>query len=193
MQAVPPTYHQCIKFPHNGVEITILGDANPFAYCHNVNHQPKIIVPNNREAIPSTSYVILASLSSSNTNIPKQEKLKMKMAKEGLGEYNLNQLFCVGQLPTSPRTHGKPLRLLQTPLVKPTCTLTPFILGKSQEEETRDEDLVEWIYKDSITMKIPQAKLPTDQYGKGLLIMKRMGYDSQSALGTYKQGRHESL
>lgn len=69
----------------------------------------------------------------------------------------------------------------------------PFILGKSQEEETRDEDLAEWIYKDLITIEIPQAKLPTDQYGKGLLIMQRMGYDGQSALGPCKQGRHEPL
>lgn len=94
---------------------------------------------------------------------------------------------------TSPRTHGKPQRLLQTPLVKSACTLTPFILRKSQEEETRDEDLAEWIYKDPITMDIPKAKLPTDQYGKGLLIMQRMGYDGQSALGSCKQRRHEPL
>lgn len=117
----------------------------------------------------------------------------MKIAKEGLGEYNLSQCFCVGQMPTYPRTHGKPQQLLQMPLDKPACTLMPFILGKSQEEETRDEDLVEWIYKDPITTNILQAKLPTDQYGKGLLIMQRMCYDHQSALGPCKQGQHEPL
>ncbi|GLJ53608.1 hypothetical protein SUGI_1143590 [Cryptomeria japonica] len=193
MQAVPSTYHQCIKFPHNGVEITILGDANPFAYCHNISHQLEITVPNNREAISSTSYISPASLASSNTTIPKQEKLKMKIAEEGPGEYNLSQLFCVGQIPTSPRTHGKPQQLLQQPLIMPACALMPFILGKSEEEETQDEDLAKWIYKDPITTDIPQFKLPTDQYGKGLLIMQRMGYDGQSALGYYKQGRHEPL
>lgn len=52
----------------------------------------------------------------------------MKMAEEGPGEYNLSQLFCVGQLPTSLRTHGKYQRLLQMPLVKLVCTLMPFIL-----------------------------------------------------------------
>lgn len=81
----------------------------------------------------------------------------MKIAEEGPDKYNLSQLFCVGQMPTSPRTHGKPQQLIQAPLVKPACTLMPFILGKSQEEETRDEDLTEWIYKDPITMNIPQA------------------------------------
>ncbi|GLJ46599.1 hypothetical protein SUGI_0981920 [Cryptomeria japonica] len=170
MQTIPSTYHECIKFPHNGVEITILGDANPFAYCNNINHRPEITVPNNKEVIPSTSYVSPASLSISITPIPKKEKLKMKMAEEGPGEYNLSQLFCVGKLPTSPRTYGKPQRLLQPPLVKPACTLAPFILGKSQEEETRDEDLVEWIYKDPIK-DISRAKLPTDKYGNSLIIM----------------------
>lgn len=143
MQAIPSTYHQCIKFPHNGVEITILGDANPFAYCHNISHQPEITVPNNREAISSTSYISPASLASLNTTIPKQEKLKIKIAEEGPGEYNLSQLFCVGQTPTSPRTHGKPQQVLQQPLNMPACSLMPFILGKSQEEETQDEDLVD--------------------------------------------------
>lgn len=47
----------------------------------------------------------------------------MKMAEEGPGEYNLSQLFCVGQLVTSPRTHGKPQKLLQPPLAKQACTL----------------------------------------------------------------------
>lgn len=96
MQVIPSTYHQCIKFPYNGVEITILSDANPFAYCNNIHHQPKIIVPNNREAIPSSSYVNTASLSRLTTPTPNQEKLKKKMAEEGLDEYNLSQLFCVG-------------------------------------------------------------------------------------------------
>lgn len=120
--------------------------------------------------------------------MPKHEKLKMKMAEEGPREYNLSQLFCVGQLSTSPRTHGKPQKLLQTPLAKRTCTLAQFIPGKSQEEETRDEDLTEWIYKDPINNEISNAKLPTDKYGKGLTIMQRMGYDGHSALGHYKQG-----
>ncbi|MGI4370209.1 hypothetical protein ACR2V4_26810, partial [Klebsiella pneumoniae] len=53
--------------------------------------------------------------------------------------------------------------------------------------------LAEWIYKDPITTDIPPVKLPMDLYGKGLLIMQRMGYDGQSALGYCKQGRHEPL
>ena len=30
MQVVSSTFHQCLKFPHNGQEITIKGVPNPF-------------------------------------------------------------------------------------------------------------------------------------------------------------------
>ncbi|GLJ59482.1 hypothetical protein SUGI_1510350 [Cryptomeria japonica] len=30
MSAIPSTYHRCIKFPHNGVEVTVKADPNPF-------------------------------------------------------------------------------------------------------------------------------------------------------------------
>ena len=33
LKAVPSTYHQCLKFPHQGREITILGDPTPFEFC----------------------------------------------------------------------------------------------------------------------------------------------------------------
>ncbi|GLJ04943.1 hypothetical protein SUGI_0007520, partial [Cryptomeria japonica] len=36
MSVVPSTYHRCIKFPHNGVEVTIKADPNPFIYCNNL-------------------------------------------------------------------------------------------------------------------------------------------------------------
>ena len=49
MKAIPSTYHQCIKFLHNGTEITIHADPKPFAYCNVVeasytNHCPRIKV-----------------------------------------------------------------------------------------------------------------------------------------------------
>jgi len=33
MQAVPSTYHQCLKFPFQGMEVTIQVDPQPFEYC----------------------------------------------------------------------------------------------------------------------------------------------------------------
>jgi len=34
LRAVPSTYHQCLKFPHKGVEVTIQANPNPFEFCH---------------------------------------------------------------------------------------------------------------------------------------------------------------
>lgn len=46
MRAVPSTYHQCIKFPHNGVEVTILTNVN---YSCNMVKQTNSMVPPNKE------------------------------------------------------------------------------------------------------------------------------------------------
>ena len=46
MQAVPYTYHQCVKFPHNGVEICIPGDSS--LSVNNISAGTH--VPLNREA-----------------------------------------------------------------------------------------------------------------------------------------------
>lgn len=71
MEAVPSTYHQCIKFPHSRVEITILGDSNPFAFCNNISHHLDIMVPSNKEATVSSSYVHPNSLTSTPIPTPK--------------------------------------------------------------------------------------------------------------------------
>jgi len=33
IQYVPSTFHQCIKFPYASIEVTVLGDPQPFQYC----------------------------------------------------------------------------------------------------------------------------------------------------------------
>lgn len=56
MKAVPSTYHQCLKYPYNGTEITIPGDPNPFQFCATLKDSPQQQVLVNREA-HSHSYV----------------------------------------------------------------------------------------------------------------------------------------
>lgn len=46
IQVVPSTYHQCLKFPHNGVEVTIpIETTYP---CNNIK-QIESMVPHNKE------------------------------------------------------------------------------------------------------------------------------------------------
>lgn len=57
MQAVPSTYHQCIKFPHMGEEITIGGDSNPFQYCSTLKPLHGLFIPHNSEGIVSNTTI----------------------------------------------------------------------------------------------------------------------------------------
>ena len=45
LKAVPSTYHQCLKFPHQGREITIPGDSNPFEFCRRLEGAPANFCP----------------------------------------------------------------------------------------------------------------------------------------------------
>lgn len=60
-----------------------------------------------------------------------------------------------------------------------------------------EEDLLRWLYKDEDTEKEqivePKVKILADQYGKGLQIMKRYGYDGHSPFGLHKQGILEPI
>lgn len=55
MRVVPSTYHQCLNFPYNSLEITIPGDPDPFQYCSNLRETIEHQVPINQEASSSTS------------------------------------------------------------------------------------------------------------------------------------------
>ena len=59
MKVVPSTYHQCLKFSYNNVEVTILGDPDPFQFCANLRDATTYQVPANNEAqlIDSSKYV----------------------------------------------------------------------------------------------------------------------------------------
>lgn len=60
LKFVALTYHQCVKFPFEGREITIHGDPEPFYYYKNLEEKFYKIpqIPKNDEGpIPSTSFV----------------------------------------------------------------------------------------------------------------------------------------
>lgn len=55
MQAVPSTYHQCVKFPHNGQEVTIVTDSSQ--YCNNLKLTQDARVQHNRESVYPTKEI----------------------------------------------------------------------------------------------------------------------------------------
>ncbi len=105
MKVVPSTYHQCIKFPHQGTKVTIHVNPEPFAYYNAVeasytNHCPWIDIG---RAIANSSHTcndietILASTLST-----------IRINNKGCGEYSLSDAFVVGAIPLDPHTHGRP-------------------------------------------------------------------------------------
>ncbi|GLJ22222.1 hypothetical protein SUGI_0417710 [Cryptomeria japonica] len=102
MRLVTSTYHQYIKFPHNGVEVTVKADPNPFIYCNNLQPRLEITIPVNREVVPSSTYVDLESLKAS-TSKQAEIKEKFKIKDMGCGEY----IFHVDQVPLPPKTFSQ--------------------------------------------------------------------------------------
>ena len=71
MQAVPSTYHQCLKFPVNGQEVTITADYNDTQACHTLKTSQDTFIPNNREVGTSDSEQQQSFISKW---LPKQQK-----------------------------------------------------------------------------------------------------------------------
>lgn len=101
LQAVPSTYHQCLKFPFNSREITIKCDRQPFSYCKLLEGKHSYHYLLNKPAPPPPSDTSkLASTSS-------QEKPKVKIVDSDYGEYKLEDVLHVGKFPLSPKSFSK--------------------------------------------------------------------------------------
>jgi len=135
LKVVPSTYHQCIKFPHEGQEITIQGDPNPYQYYNSIQPRPEVVIPNNHASASSSSQVDSATLASSSR--ASQPKLQLK--DKGLGEYAISQSLCLAQLPLSPRSYKRPI--LKAPKEERT-TKGPFVKWGSLEDESDEKDIL---------------------------------------------------
>lgn len=181
MRAVPSTYHQCIKFPHNGVEITVNGDPNPFIYCNNLRPKTKTIISSNREVVPSSAYIDPESLKPSTS---KQGELKGKFQGKGMGEYTLNQTMYLQQDMSSPKEYGKPHTNKQVSII--ILKWDPTIFQRWGELE--EEDLYKMLYKDLENDTQDHISISCEKYGKGFKILQKFGYDGKSPLGLRKEG-----
>ena len=130
LKVVPSTYHQWLKFHSQGREVTILGDPNPFEFCKILEGVPANFCPISEfakvipkpltiEEPPSTIVPEIANEDSNsrkgkekveNTEVSTTAK-KVTFADLGLGEYKFENALCVGELPLSPHSFGKPSQL----------------------------------------------------------------------------------
>ncbi|WP_044908681.1 retropepsin-like aspartic protease, partial [[Clostridium] innocuum] len=106
IKAVPSTYHQCIKFPHQGTEVTIHADPNPFAYCRAIEAS----FPHSTHCPGTDIGTSIASSSRSHCDpetILSSTLSSVKINNQGCGEYSLSDAFAVGALPRDPHTQGR--------------------------------------------------------------------------------------
>ena len=89
MQAVPSTYHQCVKFLHNRTEVIIPGDNS---ISINTLIVAKMFIPHNKPAHDPHKSLVAA-------------EQKLKMLSIGMGEYTLDS---IATMPVSPKSYGNP-------------------------------------------------------------------------------------
>lgn len=140
MKAVPSAYHQCLRYPYNGMEVTILGDPNPFQYCTNLREISKQQVPINSEASSTSSSKYVDPMTLLNR--------KFKVEDRGCGEYIVTQTFHIGNLPP-PTSYRRPRPLEKEPKAVIQCQPpTTFSKWGDISKETIEENVSDWIYKD---------------------------------------------
>lgn len=115
MQNIPSTYYQCLKFPHNGIKVTIHVDPHSFEYCHALeasflhSHQclRKDIVPSN-EILSSYINPNKLSYPSNPSTLLEFTFSKVKINDKGCGEYQITNTLNMGSIPLTPHAFKKP-------------------------------------------------------------------------------------
>lgn len=196
MKAIPSTYHQCLKFPYNGIEITIDEDHDPFQYSTNLHGIPQRQVFFYQEASSSNSsqYIDTSTISKTSTSKLPPSTPKVEIQDKGCGEYHMKASYCVSQL-VPLTSYNLPIvdrrQLMVTIHVPPTMTFTKW--WKPSKEDINEEDVTSWLYKEDNEETPPPTQIPKEQYGKGFKIMQDKGYNGHSGLGLHQNGRTKPI
>ena len=121
LEAVPSTYHRCLKFPYQGREVKIPRDPTPFEFCRRLEGTPANLCPISEFAtiihkpltIQEPPSTIVLEIANEHPNSHKgKEKVedtkvsttgkKVTFAYLGLGEYKFENALCVGENYHSP-------------------------------------------------------------------------------------------
>ena len=147
MCTVSSTYHQCVKFPFHGSEVTILATTS---YTCNMLKAMENFVPKNRE---STEY---------HENKLKEIEQSLKLTKTGMGTYQIAPVLSLTALPESPRHYGRPSEekkpSLQTPQTKYNGTFVAADVPLEDESENRA--IAAWIYRERMLEFFGEKNIP---------------------------------
>lgn len=109
-QVVPSTYHQCLKFPYNEVEVSVPADTT--YTCNSLKQCVDTLVPHNRAA---------STIESLETLMKDLEK-KLKIIGTSMDGYKIEPVLSLMSRPPSPRQSRKPSEAM-----KPQTSITNVI------------------------------------------------------------------
>ena len=165
MHVVPSTYHQCIKFPFHGYEVTI---PTSTSYTYNMLEVAKKFVPTNRESFDYHDKKM------------KQIEQSLQLKEIGMGEYHIEPVLSLTSLLESPNHYMRPFEakrpFVLTPQTKYNGNFVKAIVPLKEKSENRV--ISAWLYKEDTPIDlIEQAcEITPEKYSLGLKLMKCFGY-----------------
>lgn len=184
MKVVPSTYHQCLKFPYNGVTVSIPTDTS--YTCNALTQGVDAFVPNNRAASVAK---ILESLL-------KDLEKKLRITNTRMDGYKIEPILSLTSRPPSPRQSGKPSKGMrpQTSTPKVIYDGTFIQSSTSLASEIEGDDVLKSFFKeDSADKEIRHCEISPTQYGLGYKMLQHMGYSGTGPLGKYQKGIVEPI
>ena len=175
MQAVPSTYHQCIKFPFNGIEIVVPSDNS---MSINTLSATETLVPHNHSSHePTPSFIDCEQ--------------NLKMMSLGMGEYTLDS---ISALPVSPRSYGKP-STTKKPFSSAMILFGTFMQSSVPLEAEKEEQAIkDQIYREEEDVEvIVTTPISPKRYGKGYKFLTKMAYQGHGSLIGHKNALVEPL
>jgi hypothetical protein len=195
MQAVPSTYHQCIKFPYHGAEITIRADPKPFEYCNAL--ETSFPHSTHCPGIDIGSSIASSSRSHSDPETILSSTLStVKINNNGCGEYTLSDAFAVGALPIDPHTQGRQPNSIKTESGT-TKTLqfgpTTFVSQGTSVGQEMEPNINQWIYKDPSSQDTSRLDYFKNKYPTThKLVTEKWNYQG-GGLGYEEQGMKDPI
>lgn len=114
-----------------------------------------------------------------------------------MGEYKIDSLISMKDLPLSPRSHGiassnfKPSNSKELTINEGIGMVKDKV---SLSEENEEKVVLQWLYKeDKQDEDVKHVEISPRKYGKGYNIMKQMGYKGKLLIGTNDKGLIEPI
>ncbi len=175
MRVVPSTYHQCIKFPFNGIEVVVPSDKSMSINTLSTN---KTLVPHNCSYHEPTLSLM-------------ECEQKMKMMSLGMGEHPLDSVVV---LPTYPQSYGKP-STKKKPFASSMTLFGTFVQSLVPLEAKKEQAIKDQIYRGEEDEEdvIVTSTISPKQYERGYKMLENMGYQGHGSLTGNKKSLAEHL